>query len=146
MQARFLMVSSGFGGCYPKGERCNIGGQEGFLSSWDGSYVGVSKWSRLDFQRPASDWENADWDEVTRHMPAVTTMKLAGMRASSRAAWMEALVGSAYHLCTQGRHLPNQRFELQAEVAMTVLLPRLQAVCAGLSAIGIDMPGCLELV
>ena len=77
-------------------------------------------------------------------MPAVTTMKLVGMRATERAAWMEALVGSVYHRCSQGRHLLDQAVAVRAEVAMDVFLPRLHAARARLSAIGIDMPGCLE--
>ena len=102
--------------------------------------MGVSMWSRLDFQRPANDWENADWDEVTRYMPAVTAMKLVDMRASERAAWMEALVGSVYHTRTHGRHLVNQTFTVRTGVTLTQFLPRLQAVSARLSAIGIGMP------
>ena len=33
--------------------------------------MNVKQWARIDFQRPAQDWENADWDEVCRRMPGV---------------------------------------------------------------------------
>ena len=71
---------------------------------------------------------------------AVTELKMAGMRASERAAWMESLVGSVYHTLTQGQHLPSQAFGVKSKTTAEQFLAVLLAVSARLSAMGVPMP------
>jgi hypothetical protein len=124
----FIWCNSGGGGQVPR-SACSVR---------DGTPQLVNQFSRIDFQRPASDWENADWDEVCRHLTRTRAIMLFGARASERCSWMEAMVGCVFHAGTAGQLLKGQRFGVKSRSGNH--LTQLAAVWERMAAIGSPLP------
>ena len=75
---------------------------------WRGDAESSRLFARVDFYRPRMDWQNVDWDELTRHMPKVlkSPQILGYARPAARASWMECMTGLAFHARYHSRFLP----------------------------------------
>ena len=143
---RFVWYHPGGSGMYPTGEPCGLDarGRALFKSTWDGSHYSLKQWSRIDFCRPADDWENADWDKVARNCRGLSQSLLLNSRASERASWMECLVGAVYHVCTQGHYLQDSRLCVEGAADAFATRQQLIEIWTCLTALGIPMPPEVE--
>ena len=132
----------GGGGWYPSGgAKCfDHNGQERYISEWDGSHYGSRAWSRIDFFRPACDWSNADWDEVCRGCEDLCEFLLPDFRATQRASWIECMVGSVYHVSTNGAYLTSSAISVRSTAGKEIMLRQLRVIWDCLRQLTIPMP------
>ena len=110
-------------------------------NTWHFDSHGVKQWSRIDFNRPAADWMNWQWDEVARHMPSILPARLADCNATLPASWMEAIVGTVYQLCTGARQLRSKNQSLGIRSKSTSVFGELARNWYAMITLGIPMPG-----